>query len=291
MDDYKIQNSLTINTAPLVRRHTNILTFLGDYFKYRKNEDNDFTYEEWSKELGFQGLASMYLICKGQRNFTVDTAKKMIPFLNLSELEKKHILLLANYSQSQSVEVRSALFDKILANLEFSEVRLVAKKYKKFITSKTMPLVRMILSYDNAAGTEAEILQILDISKKQLKCDLNALVEMELIQKIQLESNGETVWRPLAKSIKFPETSMEDIVDLFYVQNLNETKEILKQQSIYKKMRSLILAIDPAEYTLLEDEIEDFASRLKNRFCGNDLTSKHILKFHMQAYQVSRVKV
>lgn len=66
-------------------------------------------------------------------------------FLNLNELEK-NLLLLANYSQTKSTEVKSPLFDKILENLEIEEQKIIAIQYKDYVTSNTMSLVRMILA-------------------------------------------------------------------------------------------------------------------------------------------------
>ncbi len=281
------QNKIHI---PRLRRYTNILTFLGDYFNYRKSEDDNFSYEQWSKELGFGSATFMYLVCSGKRSFTVDTATKIIPFLNLDELEKKHILLLANYSQIRSAEVRSALFDKIIENIELPELRLVAKEYKDFITSTTMPLVRMILSYDDFSGTENEILDLLDISNKQLKLDLAVLERMGLIKKLYTERSKDFVWKSIAKAIKIPDMATNDILDFVHEGNLKESLLLVRQQHIYKKFRSLAVTVSPDEYEILENEIEQFATRLKNRFYVNDLSGKHLLKLSLQAYQVSKIK-
>lgn len=275
---------------PRIRKFSNVLHFLQAYFEYRKKEEDNFSYESWSNELGFNSSSFMYLICKGQRSFTLETAKKIIPFLNLNEAEQKHILLLANFSQAKSAEVKSALFDKILENLEIEEQKIIAIQYKDYVMSETMPLVRMILAYDDAEGTEEEILSILEMTSDELREDLITLEKMELIQKIQLESSGKTIWKALSKAIKAPDSSMNDVLDLFYSHNLKAAMDSIQQDHLYKKFRSLTMAVSPDEYEILENEIDQFANRLKSKFFVNDLTGKHLVKMHVQAYQASRIK-
>lgn len=290
MNSNFFQSQEHVLVCPRIRCYTNILTYFSDYFKYIKSKDSKVTYESWAYNLGFQSSTIMYLISKGKRPLTEKSALKLAKAFALNEQEEKHLLLLSHYQRTKSVEIKSVLFDKILESLEIEETRLEAQIYKKFIISSTMPLVHMILSYDDSTGSEKEIMNILDISKSQLTSDLSDLQEMGLVQKIQLESENTTVWKSVSKFLKFPDKISVDILNLFYSKSLAEASEALSQKQIYKKFRSLILAIDPCEYNYLEDEIEQFANKLKSRFASNNLKNKHLVKFHFQSYQVSKIK-
>lgn len=277
--------------APQIRHHTSILTFLNSYFDYRKKEDSTFTYEKWSKELGFSSSAFMYLVSHGQRSFTVGTAKKLIPYLGLNPEDQKHILLLALYSQSKNQDIKNSIYDKILNSLSFEELRLVATDYKKFFTSPTMPLIRMIIAYNDIVASAENIKKIIHIGNKQLNSDLSELEKMGLAKKVVTKNGSLVFWKSVNKSIKFPEKTMHEVMDLFYSQNAEEVKKILKTQSLYKKFRSLVVSISPDEYSVLEEEIENFTTNIKKRFSSELISNKHLLKLHLQSYQVSRIYI
>lgn len=275
---------------PQVKKHTHLLTFLSEYFSYRKKQDSSFTYELWSKELGFKSTAIMYLICKGKRSLTINSTNKIANYLKLSLNEKKHFLLLAHCHQAKSVEIKSALFDKILESTEFKEHHLQSQNYKNFIMSTSMPLVRMVLAYDDIKGTENEVLDILDISREQLKKDLVELEKMNLISKIQLEGSNETIWKSNSQALRFNEETGPDIMELFHIKTLAETTSVVTQRDAFKKLRSLILAINPDDHQILEDEVDQFIVKLKNKFAYKMLDGKQLIKFNCQAYQVSKTK-
>lgn len=67
--------------------------------------------------------------------------------------------------------------------------------------------------------------------------------------------------------------------------------ESIQQAHLYKKFRSLTMAISPDEYAAFENEVDQFANRLKSKFFVNDLKGKHLIKMHVQAYQASRIKI
>jgi len=284
------QTESYLHEIPQVRKYTHLLTFLTEYFNYRKKQDESFTYEFWSKELGFNSTAIMYLICKGKRPLTINSSSKIASHMKLSNKEKTHFLLLAHCHQAKSVEIKSALFDKILESVEFKENYLQSQNYKKFIMSSTMPLIRMTLAYDDIKGTEHEVLDILDVSKEQLKKDLIELEKMNLINKIQLEGSNETIWKANSQALRFNEETGADIMELFHIKTLAETTSVVKQRDVFKKLRSLILAINPDDHQMLEDEVDQFIVKLKNKFAYKELNHKQLIKFNCQTYQVSKTK-
>jgi uncharacterized protein (TIGR02147 family) len=274
---------------PQIKKYSNILTYLNDYFEYRKKLDIKFTYDLWSAELGFKSRTFMYLICSGRRTLTNPVVNTLSKYLNLSVSEKNHLLLLACYQRAKTADLKSIFFDKILENLEQTENKMNAIQYSKFVGSATMPLVKMILSFDDIKGTETELLSILPIDKKTLAKDLESLEKMDLIKKIYVESNQDVVWKATSKAFRVHDDRSNDIMDLFNFRTMNEAAEISKQNDIFKKFRSILFAIDPNDHDLLLTEFESFMSKMKNRFGYNDIKGKHIMKLNLQAYPVTKV--
>lgn len=277
------------NLIPQVKKYSNVLSYLSDYFEYRKASDKKFTYDLWSAELGFKSRSFMYLICSGRRPLTTPFVNTLAKSLNLSLVEKNHLLLLACYQRAKTSDLKAIFFDKILENLEQTENRMNAIQYSKFIGSSTMPLVKMILSFDDIKGTEAEILSILPIDKKTLSKDLIELEKMNLIKKTYLETTKDIIWKATSKAFHVPDDRSNDIMDLFNFKTMNEAADLSMQKDLFKKFRSILFAIDPKDHELLLVEIENFLSKMKNRFGYNDIQGKHIMKLNLQAYPMTKV--
>lgn len=273
---------------PRIKKYSSILSYLNDYFEYRKQDDSKFTYDMWSAELGFKSRSFMYLICSGRRPLTNPFVNTLATYLNLSLAEKNHLLLLACYQRAKTTDLKSIFFDKILENLEQNENNMNAINYSKFVGSPTMPIVKMILSFDDIKGTEEELLSILPISKKDLAKDLIELEKMELIKKTYLESHQEIIWKATSKAFRVPDDRSNDIMDLFNIRTMNVAAEISKQNDVFKRFRSILFAIDPQDHEVLLTEVENFMSKMKNRFGYNDIQGKHIMKLNLQAYPVTK---
>jgi uncharacterized protein (TIGR02147 family) len=277
------------NLVPQIKKYSNVLSYLSDYFEYRKGTDSKFTYDLWSAELGFKSRSFMYLICSGRRTLTPPFVNTLAKSLNLSLVEKNHLLLLACYQRAKTSDLKAIFFDKILENLEQTENQMNAIQFSKFVGSSTMPLVKMILSFDDIKGTEAEILSILPIDKKTLAKDLIELEKMDLIKKTHMESTQDIIWKATSKAFHIPDDRSNDIMDLFHFRTMNEAADLSMQKNMFKKFRSILFAIDPKDHKLLLSEIESFLSKMKNRFGYNDIKGKHIVKLNLQAYPTTKV--
>lgn len=273
---------------PQIKKYSDILSYLKDYYEYRKSIDDKFNYDQWSAELGFKSRSFMYLICSGRRPLTTSVVTILGQSLKLNSFEKTHLLLLASYHRAHSEDLKSIFLDKILESLEQNEKSIQAQLYSKFVNSRTMPLVKMILSFDDVKGTVSELLSILPIERKTLLKDLTELEKMGLIKKNCLESSREVNWKATSKAFKVSDDQFSEIMSLFNLKTLNEAAEVTKQKDLFKRFRTILFAIDPKDHDLMLSEIEGFLSKMKNRFGYNDLEHKHIMKLNLQAYPVTK---
>jgi uncharacterized protein (TIGR02147 family) len=273
---------------PNIKRYTNILTYLKDYYCFRQNLSADFSYELWAAELGFKSRTFIYLTCIGKRPLTLKFINILTHHLKLNSSEKNHLLLLASYNKSKSVELKAIFFDKILESLESSESILDTKNYRKFILSPTMPLIRMILSFDDTKGTVEEISSLLDIEPGKIKKDFLELEKMGLIKKHYVETAKDIFWKSTTKAIKVPDNQTNEIMNQFNDRTLIEAQSINQQSEIFKKFRSIIFSIHPGNHDEMLTEIELFLSKMKNKYGYNEIDQKELMKINLQVYPVSK---
>lgn len=275
---------------PSLKRYSNVLTYLKDYYTFRKSIDPQFTQDLWSLELGFKSTSSMYLISSGRRPLTLKFIDKLASSIKLTEVEKNHLILLSSYNKTKSPSLKAALFDKILENLDTNENIIDAKNYFQFVSSSTMPVMVIALAFDDVKGTVSELSTILKISSQKIKQDLVALEKMGLVAQSFSESSKEAFWKPTAKDFSVPDDRSNNIMELFHQRTLDEAGQALKQTDIFKRFRSVLFPINPEDHALLLSEIESFLAKMKNRFRQNTMSGKHIVKLNLNAYPVSQVK-
>lgn len=275
---------------PSIKRYSNVLVYLKDYYTFRKARDPQFNQDLWSLELGFKSTSSMYLISSGRRPLTLKFIDTLATYLELNASEKNHLILLASYNKTKSASLKTVLFDKILENLESNDSKLDAKYYFKFVSSSTMPVITVALACEDMKGTEKELCQILNMSPHKVKQDLISLEKMGLIKKNFSEASSEAFWRPISKDFVIPDDKTNSIMDQFHKNTLKESHEKLIQNDIFKRFRSILFPIDPKEHEVLVLEIENFLSKLKNKFKDKKMTHKHVMKLNLNSYPVSQIK-
>ncbi len=269
---------------PNARQYTDIVKFLNDYYDYRKKQDCSFSYDLWAAELGFKSRIFMYLICNGKRAITTQFINKFSDKIKMAAAEKNHLVLLASYHKSKSTELKSVFLDKILESLENKETTYNIHGYQKFISSPTMPLVKMVLSFDDIKGSIEELSEVLNMNKAEIKKDLVVLEKLGLVQKKQ------NLWKATSKAFKVPNDLKVNMMKDIYHRDLTEAQNINKQNDVFKKFRTILFAISPDEHDGALQEIEKFVTKMKNKYGYNDIAGKHILKLNMQAYAVTKVK-
>lgn len=274
-------------SKPKIRKYTQILPYLKDLYNYKKQLDHQFNHETWSAQLGFKS-SFMYFVCTGRRALTLKFIDKFSEHLKLTTSEKKHLILLASYQNVKTNDLKSAFSDKILENIDNSEIVLEAKKYFQFVSSPYIPIIRMFLAFDDYKGSVSEISKHLKIGPQKIKAALNTLEEMGLAEKYSLDSSGKIFWRTSLKAVALPQDASNHI-DLFHHSTMHEAANISQQKDIFKKFRSIIFAVQPKDHDLVLAEIEKFISKIKNQFGYNEVTGKHLLKLNLQAYPVTEV--
>ena len=59
-----------VKEAPRVTEYIDIISYLQDYYQWRKSTNKDFSYAFWSEELGFSSRSYIRMIIMGQKKVT-----------------------------------------------------------------------------------------------------------------------------------------------------------------------------------------------------------------------------
>lgn len=256
--------------------------FLNDYYLYRKGLDAKFSYEIWGVEMGFRSKSSLRMVCSGERNISRSFLNNFSRKNNLNSKEKEHFDLLANYQNATESHLKKLYLDKIIEQVDFSENISEIKDSAKFLASPILPLLQLIISFEDLTATEAVLQKITGLKEPELKNHLTTLQELGLAQ-----SNQTGIWTSKAKSFKVPDLLQDETIKLYHLDTLNEARQILNQQMKLKKFKSLFFSLAEEDFLDLSEVMDSFISKLKVKYGNSKIKQKRLFKINLQAYPVT----
>lgn len=275
------------NQMPRIKKYSNVIHFLRDLVAYKKALDPKFTLDVWSAELGFKSRSFLYMVCTGKRHLTPEVVNILARSLKLSADDKEHLLLLSYYQKAKSATQRSAFLNRILENLESNENVLELHQHSQFLSSSVLPLIKLILAFDDIQGTEDELAQLLNLNKNTLKEHLNTLEQMGLVKSISTEATQSKIWKSVDKAFVITGSHSSESSDLYHERTTQEAAQVLREKQLLRRFRSIFFALPEDHFPELLEEIESFVKKLKNKYGYNQLHNKRLMKLNLQTYPVS----
>ena len=94
--------------------YINYRSFLKDAYFHRKSRDKSFTHAWISKQAGLKSTGFFSWVLNGKRNITPALAQKFAGLFDLNKTETEFFLLLVQYDQAKTSDVKNELFLKIV---------------------------------------------------------------------------------------------------------------------------------------------------------------------------------
>ncbi len=281
------QNLITENKKPLLRTYLNITRFFNDYYSYRRNKDASFSYELWSEELGFKSKASARMVCQGRRNISEAFLNAFVKAENSSTEDQDYLQLLNFYQKAKSDSLKKCLLEKIVEKFDLTNSQKNVKNYIQFLSSTHVPVLQLLISFEDFRATEKNLKDVLGLDVKDLRSYLSLLEELELVRSITLPDSGEKVWISQNKLFKIPGEISDPALALFHEQTMQEAQEKLRSISRYNQFRTLYFSLNEEAFEDIYETLNDVANRLKVKYCNNFISDKKLFKFNFQLYPVT----
>ena len=284
-----VQNLTDAKRRPILRTYLSLVRFLNDYFLYRRSLDKTFSYEIWAEELGFKSKASVRMLCQGKRNATDAFIDALCQKEQLSSEDHDYLQLLNLHQKAKTSSLRKTLLEKLVEKFDVSNSQKNVRHYIQFLSQQELPLIQMLISFEDFHATEQNIKSTLGLDQKTVSNALKVLVELELAQKVTSESSAEPYWVSNNKLFKIPGEISDPALQLFHEQTLHEALEKVRLVSQYHQFRSLYFSLDDSAFTDLLQTLNDIATRLKVSYCNNHIENKRLFKFNFQLYPITNL--
>lgn len=273
---------------PNIMQYTHVYKYFEDYFNYRKSLDDKFSFEIWATELGFKSRSYIHMLIKGKKKVTQQFIDIFSQKLKLNAKEISHLTALSFYHNSKSLQLKNFFNDKILETLDDPENITEVKNNEKFLSSRHLPLLRMIVSYKDFQATECSMKKLLNMNSDDLKINLKILEDLQLIRAVQVESCEEKIWISNTKSFKSTNKNQENTFKNYHIETLQEAESILHADEILRKFKSIYFSLDEESFPSLSEDVDAFVRKMKLKYESATLNNKHVFKLNVQAYPLTK---
>jgi uncharacterized protein (TIGR02147 family) len=268
--------------------YTDYRKYLKDYFQFRKNSGEGYTFRQMSEELGFASPNFFKLVMENKRNLGATALKKTINKLGLKKKEREYFSYLVYFDHAKTTVERNYYFGLIASFRTRSSVAKINADQYDYYSNWYIPVIRELIVGKKARGLDfkelaGEVQPV--ILPKQAKKAVRILEEMNMIKK---DASGRCV-----QASRLLETE-KDIQSLA-IRNFN--REMIKRadESIEtsspeeREVSCLTVKISESGMKKMKKRIQEFKEELM-QIVGDDKDVDRVYQVNFQLFPVSKKK-
>jgi uncharacterized protein (TIGR02147 family) len=201
--------------------------------------------------------------------------------------ESDYFLLLTKLQNTANVSLKKIYLNKVAELMDISVRKTDIKNSIEFLSNPLLSKIQLIISFDDFKATEANLKKILNIDSAKLNKSLKTLEKLNLVESYSLENEKNILYRSKAHYFSVTGSLHEEATKIFHKQTLKEADEILSQDILMKKFKSLFFSLSEDDFIDLKDTLEGFSNKLKVKYGNNHIKRKKLYKINLQAYPVT----
>lgn len=259
--------------------------FLGDFFDYKKEVNPNYSYRVFASQAGIKSSGHLKMIVSRDRNLGPKTLPMYLKALKFKKKREELLFeLLVKYDHTQSIDEKTALFEKILGEkskgssntLERNQYDLLSQWY----VVTTYVLIGMNRFY---ASVEAVYEQLSNkVPRIKIEKAIKILLEMGLVK----AENGRYIQTGGAFST--PDEIKAIAVNRYHENMVNLSLESLKNDDIDKRnFNGATIAIGPKNYKLLCKKLNEFRKEV-NEMIGNDEEATQVYQLCVNLFPLTK---
>ncbi len=165
--------------------------FLRDYYDERKASDPKFSHRYFAMKAGVRSTGFFSDVLKGKRNLTPSLSAKFSAALKLKKSEAEYFRNLVGYTQSKSMEERTAFYEAMIAAADLSVKKIERDKFEFYSLWYASALRELLYFYDFRGDFDA-LGRMLNpsISAEDARKGIELLERLQLVSK---DANGRYV--------------------------------------------------------------------------------------------------
>ena len=265
---------------PVIFEYLDVLSYLKDYYLFRKSSSDKFSYETWSRELGLNSRSFLRMIVIGKKKVTAKLAEAITNQNFSTKLEKEYFVCLVKYSHARNSEERQKYGQKLMQILRSQYRPQIVEKYEGF-GKPLLPRLLTLIGFRDVGKSDSNLAKILKVKETEIKNALEVLEKLNLINKI----NGE--WVSEISTFKVPDKYGNSFLRQFHYESLEEAMRAFDLPKETRRFKSLILALNEKSLADLNQMLDEFSSEQVQRYECQEFASKNLYQLNFNIYPVT----
>jgi uncharacterized protein (TIGR02147 family) len=273
------------NSAPSVFEYLDVISYLQDYYKWRKATSKDFSYEFWSMELEFSSRSYIRMMIMGKKKvstkFVETFSKRNFDDQNAEE----YFYYLVQYSQAGSQKVKKDLGARLIKILKLRSQQTIIEPQGDFLSTPLLPRLYTLLGFKDITPTTVNLARLMGLSDEQTATFLKQLVSLELAQHSVVD--GAEHWVALHDKFKIPDNKGNMNLMKFHERSLLDAIDAFEQPKHLRKYKSLLLPLTESELTELYTLLDDFATENITRYSPSSYQDRRLFQLNFNIHPVA----
>lgn len=274
-------------SKPKVMEYLDLRLYLADYFAYRKNFDNGFSYEAWAQELGFKSRSYLRMIALGRKKATENFVEAFSCQVFDDERDKEYFHYLVLYSQAKRHRDRQLFGKKLVQILHRVNGQKEIESHYEFLADPCMSRLLVLLSFNDLERSPQQLSAILGRDEKYTKMALEKLEELGLAQRET--ANDRPSWKSV--NIKFKVSSKFGDLGLraFHESSLAGAMDAISLPPAVRRYRSLLVPLSEEELDEFFQAMDAFANEILMKFQSDSYRQRRLFQFNANIYPVTEI--
>lgn len=272
-------------SQPLVTEYLDVISYLQDYYQWRKSTNKDFSYAYWSEELEFSSRSYIRMIIMGQKKVTKKFADAFVRLNFSSGTEEEYFQCLIKYTQSPNPKERKLFGTKLIQIIRSTTAPEVLEPHADFISNPVLPRLFTLLGLKDIYPTAPHLARLMNVSLAEINLYLGKLQEFGLASTQEVE--GETHWLAAPERFKIPDSHGNMNLMKFHEHSLQEAVKAFHQPHKLRKYRSLLLPLSAEELEELYTFLDEFASDQLSRFDAETYQGRRLFQMNLNIHPVT----
>jgi uncharacterized protein (TIGR02147 family) len=258
--------------------------FLQDFYRLRKEQDPEYSYNRWASEVGFSNKTLLRLILQGKRKITIKSTSAFKNFFQFDDLEKDYFDVLVEYSQAKGGQQRKALGARLLELNRQKFAQKIVSAGGGILKDCYGPLVVTVISSSEEPISCDEVAIYLDLEADHTQVILDGLVKAGLI----VAKKG--LYVANQSTFKIADQFNNAELKNYYRYWLGQSVTAIDLPVAVRRFRSLKIVLSAEEYDEVVERLNEFSLTLLTRFEKNSIRDRNLYLINTAIFPVGMQK-
>lgn len=270
---------------PVVFDYMDARSFLQDYYTYRKNSDDRFSYEIWASELNYSSRSYLRMVLIGKKRISDGFIEAFCRSSKLDQQESDYLEILVKHSQAATQNAKQAFNQKLFQILRNQIGQSEITDYAEFVETPFLPRLLTLLSFQDIRPTSETFARLMNSPVKEIQQGLEKLTSLGLAEPKSVA--GEIHWSSLNRRFKVPDKIGHQAMINFHKRSLTEAAHAIATTKENRKYKSLLLPLNKSELEQVYALLDSFSSEQIARFNSDNYQTRRLYQLNLNIHAIA----